>query len=63
MANSVILKINKEKLPLNNYIELLFEKLNLALISTLKGIDEKNLKDIEILIKLTEWGSLDKFYI
>ncbi|MHA1345831.1 MAG: hypothetical protein ACTSVO_05245 [Candidatus Heimdallarchaeaceae archaeon] len=54
MTDMILLKINNEKVPLNNYIEQLFKKLNLALISSLKGIDEENLKEIEISIKLVD---------
>ena len=54
MTDRILLKINNEEVPLNNYIKQLFEKLNLALISTLKGVDEENLKEIELLIKLVD---------
>ncbi len=54
MSDRILLKINNEKVPLNNYIKLLFEKLNLALISTLKGVDEENLKNIELSISLVD---------
>jgi hypothetical protein len=54
MTDRILLKINNEKVPLNNYIELLFEKLNLALISTLKGVDEENMREIELSITLVD---------
>ena len=54
VTDRILLKINNEEVPLNNYIKQLFEKLNLALISTLKGVDEENLKEIELLIKLVD---------
>ncbi len=54
MTDRILLKINNEKVPLNNYIEQLFEKLNLALISTLKGVDEENLREIELSITLVD---------
>ncbi|MCG3223773.1 MAG: hypothetical protein H7647_04860 [Candidatus Heimdallarchaeota archaeon] len=54
MTDRILLKINNEKVPMNNYIKQLFKKLNLALISSLKGVDEKNLKEIEISITLAD---------
>ncbi len=54
MSDRILLKINDEKVPLNNYIKQLFKKLNLALISTLKGVNEENLKEIELLITLVD---------
>ena len=54
MTGRILLKINDEKVPLNNYIGQLFKKLNLALVSTLKGIDEENLNKIEISISLVD---------
>lgn len=54
MSDRILLKINDEKVPLNNYIKQLFKKLNLALISTLKGVDEENLKEIELSITLVD---------
>ena len=54
MTDRIQLKINNEKVPLNNYIKQLFEKINLALISTLKGVDEENLRKIELSISLVD---------
>lgn len=54
VTDRILLKINNEKVPLNNYIKQLFEKLNLALISTLKGVEEEDLREIELSIKLVD---------
>ena len=51
-TDKIQLKINDETLPINDYIKLLIKKLNLALISTLKGVDEDNMEKIEISIEL-----------
>ncbi|MHA1482418.1 MAG: hypothetical protein ACTSUP_10710 [Candidatus Heimdallarchaeaceae archaeon] len=54
MTDRILLKINNEKVPLNNYIGQLLEKINLALISTLKGVDEENMREIELSITLVD---------
>lgn len=54
MTDRILLKINNEKVPMNNYIKQLFKKLNLALISSLKGVDEENLREIELSITLAD---------
>ncbi|MBY9001258.1 MAG: hypothetical protein KGD64_10110 [Candidatus Heimdallarchaeota archaeon] len=54
MTDEIQLKINNETLPLNDYIKLIIKKLNLALISTLKGVDEESMEKIEISITLED---------
>ena len=54
MIDEIQLKINNETLPLNDYIKLIIKKLNLALISTLKGVDEESMEKIEISITLED---------
>ncbi len=54
MDTSVLLKINDEKIPLNQFITKILTKINLAIVESLKGIDTENIQTIEIKIEKNE---------
>ncbi len=54
MKTKVLLEVNSEEVPLNRYAESVFEKINWALVETLKGLDLDNIRLIKIKIEKTE---------
>ena len=51
MDTNVMLKINGEEIPLNQYVTKILTKVNLAIVETLKGIDMENIQNIKIKIE------------
>ncbi|MCE7746862.1 MAG: hypothetical protein GPJ51_00580 [Candidatus Heimdallarchaeota archaeon] len=54
MKSDVNLKINDEKVPLNQYLTKIFTKINIALAETLKGMEEEQIKSLDIKINLVD---------
>ncbi|MCE7738959.1 MAG: hypothetical protein KAU62_07240 [Candidatus Heimdallarchaeota archaeon] len=54
MKSSVILEINDEKVPLNQYLTKIFTKINIALAETLKGMEVEPIKSLKIKINLVD---------
>jgi len=45
------LKVNGKKIAMNDYVQRVFENVLVALVSTLKGVDE-NWKEMEITLRI-----------
>lgn len=54
MEDTVVLKINNEEIPLNNYVTKIITKITWAIVETLKGIDLEDVKQIKIKVEKTE---------
>jgi hypothetical protein len=54
MDSSVILKINDEEVPLNQYVTKVLTKVNIAIAETLKGIEVEEINSMKIKIKLSD---------
>jgi hypothetical protein len=50
----VILKVNDEEVPLNNYASKVLKKVNWAIVETLKGLNLENIQSINIKIEKKE---------
>ncbi len=51
MDTEISLKINGNEVPLNNFLNKIFTKINWAIIETLKGIDLESIQTIQIDIE------------
>ncbi len=54
MNSNVVLKINGEEVPLNQYVTKILTKVNIAIAETLKGIDVKEIQSLKIKINLSD---------
>ncbi|MHA1199643.1 MAG: hypothetical protein ACTSQF_09985 [Candidatus Heimdallarchaeaceae archaeon] len=54
MDTEVLLKINDEEIPLNNFLTKIFTNINLGIVETLKGVDLENIHTIQIKIEKAE---------
>jgi len=54
MKSDVILKINDEEVPLNQYVTKILTKVNIAIVETLKGIEVKQIKSLKVKINLVD---------
>ncbi|MCE7743184.1 MAG: hypothetical protein GOP50_12105 [Candidatus Heimdallarchaeota archaeon] len=54
MNTEVLLKIDDEEVPLNNFLTKIFTNINWGIVETLKGIDLENIHTIQIKIEKTE---------
>ena len=54
MKSSVILKINDEEVPLNQFLTKVFTKVNIGIAETLKGMDEVEIKSLKVKINLAD---------
>ena len=54
MNSSVVLKINGEEVPLNQYVTKVLTKVNIAIVETLKGIDTEEILSLKIKINLSD---------
>ena len=54
MSSSVILEINDEEVPLNQYVTKVFTKVNIAIVETLKGIDVEEIKSLKLKINILD---------
>ncbi len=48
--SKVEIKVNEKQVPLNQFVTTITSKLVMAIVDSLKGIEEKDVKDISIKI-------------
>jgi hypothetical protein len=54
MKSDVNLEINGEEVPLNQFLTKVFTKVNIGIAETLKGMDEVQIKSLNIKINLVD---------
>ena len=54
MKSDVILEINGEEAPLNQFLKKVFAKVNIAIAETLKGMNEVEIKSLKVKINLVD---------
>ncbi|MHA2358196.1 MAG: hypothetical protein ACXABK_05465 [Candidatus Heimdallarchaeaceae archaeon] len=51
MENNVQMKINRKSIPLNQFVTTIVSKLVLAIVESLKGTKEEDIKEVIIEVK------------
>ncbi len=54
MKSNVVLEINDEEVPLNQFLKKVFAKVNIAIAGTLKGFDEGEIKSLKLKINFVD---------
>ena len=50
IMSKVEIKVNNNQIPLNQYVNTLVSKLVLAIVDSLKGIEDKNIENVNITV-------------